>query len=120
MGIRKGGSFMSLKPKQKLLAELMVARPELTNEEKAKEIGIDPKTLYKWKKEVEFQDYLHELGKAKFADMEGLALAKLQENIAAKNQKAIEYALDYLGYKATTKVEADVNGNMDININIED
>lgn len=111
---------MALKPKQRLLAELMVAKPELTNEEYAKEIGIDPKTLYNWKKISEFQDYLNELCKNKFKGLQTLAIEKLQENIAAKNQKAIEYALDYLGYKATTKVEADVSGNMDININIED
>ena len=111
---------MALKPKQKLLAELMVAKPELTNEEYAKEIGIDPKTLYVWKKKSEFQDYINELCKNKFSDLQTLAIEKLKENVAAKNQKAIEYALDYLGYKATTKVEADVSGNMDININIED
>lgn len=111
---------MALKPKQKLLAELMVARPELTNEEYAKEIGIGERTLYDWKKLQEFADYLDHLCKEKFKGLQTLAIEKLQENIAAKNQKAIEYALDYLGYKASTKVEADVNGNMDININIEE
>lgn len=111
---------MALKAKQRLLAELMVARPELTNEEYAKEIGIDPKTLYVWKKKSEFQDYINQLCKEKFSDLQTLAIEKLQENIAAKNQKAIEYALDYLGYKASTKVEADVNGSMDIQITIGD
>lgn len=109
---------MALKARQRLLAELMVAKPELTNEEYAKEIGIDPKTLYVWKKNSEFQDYINELCRNKFSDLQTLAIAKLKENIDAKNQKAIEYALDYLGYKAVQKVEADVKS--DISITIED
>ena len=108
---------MALKPKQRLLAELMVSKPELTNLQYAEEAGIDPKTVYKWKKEQEFTDYVHELCLAKFEGLEKLAIQKLQENMARGNQKAIEYALDYLGYKATQKIDADVS--TDINITIE-
>ena len=108
---------MALKPKQRALAELMVSNPELTNLQYAEEAGIDVKTVYKWKKEQEFQDYVHELCLAKFEGLEKLAIQKLKENMAKGNQKAIEYALDYLGYKATQKVEADVN--TDINITID-
>ena len=109
---------MALKAKQKLLAELMVAKPELTNEEYAAEIGISERTLYDWKKLQEFADYRDKLCKERFSDLQELAISKLKENIDKNNQKAIEYALDYLGYKATTKVEADITS--DININIED
>lgn len=115
---RGGKPMAELKAKQKALAELMVLKPELTNVEYAKEIGIDPKTLYKWKKTDEFQDYLHQCCQDKFKDLEKLAIEKLKENMAKGNQKAIEYALDYIGYKATTKVEADLN--TDINITIEE
>lgn len=106
-----------LKPKQRLLAELMVLKPELTNLQYAEEAGIDPKTVYKWKKQQEFKDYVHELCLEKFHSLEQLAIEKLKENMAKGNQKAIEYALDYIGYKATQKVEAELN--TDININIE-
>ena len=108
---------MALKPKQRELAELMVLKPEMNNVDYAKEVGIDIKTLYKWKKTDEFQAYMHELCQIKFKSLEELAIQKLQENIEKRNQKAIEYALDYLGYKATQKVEADVN--TDINITID-
>ena len=108
---------MALKPKQRLLAELMVSNPKMTNLQYAEEVDIDPKTVYKWKKEQEFQDYLHELYIEKFRSLEDLAITKLQENIEKNHQKAIEYALDYLGYKATQKVEAEVN--TDINITID-
>ena len=109
-------SASALKPKQKALAELMVLKPELTNVEYAKEINIDPKTLYKWKKTVEFQDYIHELCQEKFKDLEKLALEKLKENMAKGNQKAIEYALDYLGYKADTKITAELTNDITITI----
>lgn len=108
---------MALNAKQKALAELMVLNPGFTNVQYAEEIDIDPKTLYKWKKTDEFQEYMHQCCQEKFRDLEQLALTKLQENIEKNHQKAIEYALDYLGYKATQKVEAEVN--TDINITID-
>ena len=107
---------MALKAKQKILAELMVMKPELTNVQYAEEVGIDPKTLYKWKKTDEFQDYLHECCQDKFKDLEKLALDKLRDNIGKGNQKAIEYALDYLGYKADTKISAELTNDITITI----
>jgi hypothetical protein len=107
---------MALKPKQRALAELMVLEPKLINTEYADRIGIDIKTVYKWKKLPEFQEYIHELSIEKFRDMESLAIEKLKENVNNNNQKAIEYALDYLGYKASQKVEADLHTDIVINI----
>lgn len=105
-----------LKSKQKALAELMILKPELTNEEYAKEIGINPKTLYKWKKTVEFNEYLDELCKEKFNDMERLALEKLKAQLKKGNWKAIEYVLNGLGYKPEDKL--DIKNSGDINITI--
>lgn len=96
---------MALKVKQKLLAELMVEEPELTNVEYAKRIGIDVKTLYKWKKTDEFQDYLHECCKEEFKSLEKMAIRKLKENAEKGSQKAIEYLLNYIGYKPSDVVE---------------
>ena len=107
---------MALKAKQRVLAELMVLRPELTNLQYAEEANIDPKTVYRWKKMPEFQDYVHELCLEKFRSLEQLATEKLRENIIKGNQKAIEYSLDYLGYKADTKIKAEVSDNVTITI----
>ena len=41
---------------------------------------------------------------------------QLKENMTKGNQKAIEYTLDYLGYKAETKVTADINNDITITI----
>lgn len=105
---------MGLSAKQKALADLMILKPELTNVEYAKEIGIDPKTLYKWKKTEEFQAYLHESCQLKFRLLEKLAVSKLKENIMDGNQKAIEYVLDYAGYKPAQKAEIDMHADIDV------
>lgn len=94
-----------LTAKKKALAELMVNEPKLSNVEYAKRIGIDPKTLYKWKKTVEFEEYLTELCRDKFKGLEAIAIDSLKKNALKGNQKAIEYILNYCGYQATQKVE---------------
>lgn len=105
---------MSLSAKQTALAELMVLEPTLTNVEYAKRVGIDPKTLYKWKKTEEFQSYLHECCQLKFRSLEKLAIGKLRENIMDGNQKAIEYVLNYAGYQPAQKAEIDLRSDIDI------
>ena len=105
---------MGLSARQKELADLMVLEPHLTNVEYANRIGIDPKTLYKWKKTEEFQEYLHSCCQLKFRSLEKLAISKLRENIMDGNQKAIEYVLDYAGYKPAQKAEVDLHSDIEI------
>jgi hypothetical protein len=64
----------------------------------------------------EFMEYYHTLCQSRFKELESLAIQQLEANVRKGNMKAIEYALDYLGYHATQKVEADIN--TDINITI--
>ena len=105
-----------LKPKMKKAVELMVANPEMEYAEVAKEIGIDRVTLWKWRQKPEFQEYSNELCMNRFKEIERIAIQKLYENASNGNQKAIEYALDYVGYKSTTKLEAEVANEVTINI----
>lgn len=51
-------------------------------------------------------EYFHSLCQSRFKKLEALAIEKLTENIESNNQKAIEYALNYLGYKPVEKIEA--------------
>jgi DNA-binding XRE family transcriptional regulator len=106
-----------LKPKQRQIAEYMVLNPDLSNEQYAEHIGINPKTLYAWKKNEEFCDYIHQLCREKFKNMEKLALNKLQKEVEKGNMKAVLYVLDGVGYKATEQVEVT---EKTINIHIED
>lgn len=94
-----------LKPRQKQLAELMVAEPNLSNEKYAERIGIDPTTLYRWKRNDEFNDYVHTLCQTRFKDMEKLAMQKLREHVENGNWKACQYVLDSLGYLPEQKID---------------
>lgn len=104
-----------LKPRQKALAQLMVAEPQLTKAEYAARIGCAESSIYNWQQLAEFREYEHELCEKKFRSLEKLAIQKLMENISKGNQRAIAYALDYVGYKP--KDEMDIN-SCDINITI--
>ena len=48
-------------------------------------------------------------------DLEKLAIQKLKENATKGNMRAIEYLLDYIGYKATEKIDV-TSGDITINI----
>ena len=100
----------TLKPKQRLLAELMAIQPELTNAEYAREIGIDEKTLYRWKKEEIFLDYLHNLCKEKFKDLERMAIKRLGEKVEAGAMDAILFVLNNTGYKAEDNLNVNAGG----------
>jgi hypothetical protein len=101
--------------KMKLCAEILVNNPEKSIEDVAKEIGVHRATLWKWRQRADYKEYEHQLCHERFLDLEKLAIQKLKENATKGNQKAIEYLLDYIGYKATEKI--DVRSG-DININI--
>ena len=94
-----------LKPKQKEIARYMVMEPDLTNEEYAAYVGINPKTLYDWKKKEEFVEYYDSLCKEKFKSYEALALKKLRDRLKKGDMRAITYVLDGTGYKASDQVD---------------
>lgn len=104
-----------LTSKMKLCAEILVNNPEKSIEDVANEIGVHRATLWKWRQRDDYKEYEHQLCHARFLDLEKLAIQKLKENATKGNQKAIEYLLDYIGYKASEKI--DVRSG-DININI--
>lgn len=104
-----------LTTKMKLCAEILVNDPEKPLGDIAHELGVDPSTLWRWRKREDYKAYEHELCHERFMDLEKLAIQKLKENAKNNNQKAIEYLLDYIGYKA--KDQIDINdGNINISI----
>lgn len=103
-----------LKPKEKKLAELMCVKPSLRNIDYAKECGISEKSVYVYKAKPEFQEYLSQLCKERFKNMEALAIKKLQEEINNNNFKAIQYCLDGLGYKPKEQQEVQMEAKIEI------
>lgn len=103
-----------LKPRQKALAQLMVAEPQLTKAQLAERIGCAESSIYNWQQLSEFREYEHELCEKKFRSLEKIAIQKLMENITNGNQKAIQYALDYVGYKATEQQEIQMDAKIEV------
>jgi hypothetical protein len=110
---------MALSVKKKMLAELMALQPDWTNADYAREIGIDQKTLYRWKKEENFKEYLHSVCMEKFKDLERLAIRKLEEQIIAGDFRAVQYVLDGTGYKAADMLNVNAD-NITLSVSIEE
>ena len=101
-----------LKPKERQLAELMCCEPSLRNVDYADRCGISEKSVYVYKAKPEFQEYLSELCKQRFRDMEKLAVYKLNQQIDKGNWKAIQYVLDNTGYKMPEQQEIQMDANL--------
>lgn len=60
----------------------------------------------------------HAACKERFDAMEAAAMEQLERLVQKGDFKAVKYVLDGLGYNPTTKVKADIGGDLDININV--
>lgn len=103
-----------LTAKMKLCAEILVNDPERSLGDIAQELGVDPSTLWRWRKREDYKAYEHELCHERFMDLEKLAIQKLKENTMNNNQKAIEYLLDYIGYKPKEQQEIQMDAKIEI------
>lgn len=104
-----------LTSKMKKCAEILVNEPEKPIKDVAAELGVDRKTVWKWRQRQDYKEYEHELCHERFLSLEKLAIQKLKENATKGNQKAIEYLLDYIGYKPSEKIDVR-SGEININI----
>lgn len=111
---------MALKPKQIELLEAMLANPMMSDVKLAQLLGLNNKTVGKWRKEEEFQEEMKKRLNEQWKAAESLAQRKMIELAADGNFNANKYILDSLGYAPTQthKVEADLH--TDIVINIEE
>jgi hypothetical protein len=109
---------MGLKPRQIELLELMLANPMMSDVKLAEIMELNNKTVGKWRKLPEFQEELKKRLAEQWKDAERLAQKKMIELANDGCFQANKYILDSLGYAPVTKIEADVN--TDINITIEE
>lgn len=107
---------MAISAKKQVLIEAMIAKPTASHIELADAVGVNRNTITKWKRETEFQAAYSERLREVWKDGEAIAVQAML-NLAEKgNYNAAAYILDNMGYKAPTKVEADVNTDIIINI----
>lgn len=106
-----------LKPKQKRCADIMVCEPSLSIEKVAEQINVDPSTIYRWKRDSEFTDYISELCRERFKALEAAAVNELRKAVNKGDWKAVQYVLD--GHHYAPKTELDITSN-DIVISIVD
>lgn len=111
----------TLTDKQRKALELLTCGLGLSYKEIAEQVGVDNKTLYRWRNEPEFahfQDELKRLNDIRWQAAEDAAREGAISLCREGNQKMIEFVMKNLGYNPSTKVEAEVNQT--INISIEE
>lgn len=110
-----------LTAKQRQALELLTSGEGMLYKDICAEVGIDGKTLWRWRNEPEFAHFQAEL--QRINDERWLATVDAARKAALKlvengNQKMVEFVLKNEGYNPTQKVEADIS--TDIQINIEE
>ena len=111
---------MAIKPRQQALIEAMIANPSASHIALAEMVEVNRNTITKWKREPEFQAAYQERLREVWKDGEAIAI-KSMLNLAEKgNYQAAAYILDNMGYKPSTKIEADVSHDINIFIGEEE
>ena len=108
-----------LTEKQMMALELMTSGLGLTYKEIAEAVGVDVRSLYRWRNEpefVHFQDALKRINEERFAMLADAARASAMRLIKADNQKMTEFILRNDGYNPSQKVEAEVSTDVVVNI----
>ena len=109
---------MALTPKKLELLEAMLSNPRMSDVKLAELLNLNNKTVGKWRKEPDFQQEMKKRLQEQWKSAEILAQKKMIELAEEGCFQANKYILDSLGYAPTTKIEADIS--TDININIEE
>lgn len=111
---------MGLSQKQRNFIELMLANPMLPDTQLAEKFGINRATVRRWKEQPEFQEELKRKLAEQWRDSERAAMETMISLCREGDFKASKYILDSLGYAPTQKVDANVHGDIDISIGIDD
>lgn len=105
---------MALKAKQIELLEAMLAFPMMSDVKLAEKLGINNKTVGKWRKLPEFEEEMKRRLAEQWKDAERLAQKKMIELAADGSFNANKYILDSLNYAPAQRIEADVKTDLEI------
>lgn len=100
---------------KQLKAIEMLARPdnELTLQEMAVELGINQSTLWRWRRNEDFQKAVTELAYSCLKDELPRLFKSLADKAIGGNVKAMELMLKYAG-NYVEKIETRVSGDLDL------
>jgi len=100
---------------KQLKAIEMLARPdnELTLQEMAVELGINQSTLWRWRRNEDFQKAVTELAYSCLKDELPRLFKSLADKAISGNVKAMELMLKYAG-DYVEKIETRVSGDLDL------
>lgn len=100
---------------KQLKAIEMLARPdnELTLQEIADELGINQSTLWRWRRNEDFQKAVTELAYSCLKDELPRLFKSLADKAISGNVKAMELMLKYAG-NYVEKIETRVSGDLDL------
>lgn len=108
-----------LKPKQRNAIEAMLANPTISISALAEIVGVNRNTISDWRRNnEEFKEEYQKRLKETWKDSEGIAIDTMRKLAIEGSFNASKYILDSLGYAPAQRIEADVN--TEININIEE
>ena len=111
---------MAIKPRQQALIEAMIANPSASHIKLAEMVEVNRNTITKWKRDKEFQAAYKERLQEVWKDGEAIAVKSMLKLAEQGSYQAAAFILENMGYKATTKIEANVNTDIIINIEGEE
>lgn len=109
----------NLTKKQKMALELLTSGEGMSFKEIAEVVDVNPKTLWRWRNEPEFASFQEEL--KRLNDIRWQAAEDAAREAAIRlckegKTEMVKFVLQNAGYNPTTKVEADLNTDIVINI----
>lgn len=110
-----------LTTKQKQALTLLTCGKGMTYTQISEAVGVNSKTLWRWRNEpefAEFQDELKRIEEERWLAIVDAAKASAMRLVEGDNVKMTEFVLKNAGYNPTQKVEAEIS--TDINIIIEE
>lgn len=108
-----------LTEKQRQAIELLTCGKGLKYKDIAETVGVNIKTLYDWRNNPDytlFQEELARIDEQRWLATVDAAREAAYQLCADGNQRMVEFVLKNVGYNPTQKIEADINADIEINI----
>jgi transcriptional regulator with XRE-family HTH domain len=110
---------MAINKKQRIALELLTSGEGMSYKEIAEAAGVSAKTLWNWRNGndfTEFQEELKRLNDIRWQAAEDAAREAAIRLCKEGKTEMVKFVLQNAGYNQTTKVEADLNTDIVINI----